>query len=212
MKPFRFRIALDVGPMPVFKRSKSAIGPGLALSGVIGGRYCTSGSRSLRSAFGTGSGTLSTVVYTAFSARASTGSRTKFANWASFAGSSMLNRSFEPVPVTSSLMSALPMRCTGWNPPELDSGSGDRRTVTRARDVWPYVPMTASGLWRAPLCRCGKQADRDFDRDAVYVEALHMIRGEILVSSFSCACVNRAGTPVPVSRKFNESNVAPRSM
>ena len=64
----------------------------------------------------------------------------------SFAGWSMLKRSFEPVPMMSSLMNALPMRCTWRNWPDR-SGTPLvlRRTDTRGRDVVPHTPMVAAG-------------------------------------------------------------------
>ena len=40
------------------------------------------------------------------------GSRSKWANCLSFTGLSMLQRSFEPIPITSSLISELPILCT----------------------------------------------------------------------------------------------------
>jgi hypothetical protein len=43
---------------------------------------------------------------------ANTGLKTKFANWASFLGSSMLKRSLWPVPMINSLISELPSRFT----------------------------------------------------------------------------------------------------
>ena len=43
------------------------------------------------------------------------GSRKNEANWLSFLGSSVLNLSFEPVPMISSLINELPSRFTCWN-------------------------------------------------------------------------------------------------
>ena len=58
----------------------------------------------------------------------------------------MLKRSFEPVPMISSLISGLPMRCTWRNRPER-SGTPLllRRTDTRGREVVPHMPSVAAG-------------------------------------------------------------------
>src|SRR5437016_7921015 len=55
----------------------------------------------------------------------------------------MLKRSFEPLPISTSLMSALPIRCTCCHDPELACGRGERRTVIRGREVVPQTPMVA---------------------------------------------------------------------
>ena len=87
----------------------------------------------------------STPPVSALITRGSDGSAKKFTNCASFAGWSMLKRSFDPVPMISSLMSGLPMRCTWRNRPDR-SGTPLllRRTDTRGREVVPQIPSVAA--------------------------------------------------------------------
>ena len=118
-------------------RSRSAIAPCGVPAGTIGPVYVTSGSRSLRGAGGTGIPSVPNTV-------PSRGSRTKPANCASLRGSSMLNRSFDPVPMMSSLTSGLPMRCTWLHRPRSCAVRGARRTVIWRREVEPYVPRSAA--------------------------------------------------------------------
>ena len=68
------------------------------------------------------------------------GCKKKLANCASFSGSSMLNRSLAPIPMISSLMSGLPIRCTCRQGPAARADgllAGLRRTVTFWREVVP---------------------------------------------------------------------------
>ena len=59
---------------------------------------------------GTGVGILN--PYTALNTLAIRGSRSNAANWLSFTGSDMLQKSrLEPVPIISSLINGLPKRC-----------------------------------------------------------------------------------------------------
>ncbi len=126
----------------MLRRSRSAIGPAGVPGAAIGGAYVTTGSRSVRG----GVGIATTPPVSALTTRASAGSRKNDANCLSFFGSSMLKRSFEPVPTRSSLMSGLPMRCTCDRPsPWSIAGSGARRTVTRGRDVVAHMPIVAAG-------------------------------------------------------------------
>jgi len=57
----------------------------------------------------------------------------------------MLKRSFDPVPIISSLNNGLPIRCTWRQSPSVSAGSGDRRTVTRGREVVAQTPIVAAG-------------------------------------------------------------------
>ena len=56
----------------------------------------------------------------------------------------MLKRSFDPVPMMSSLMSGLPSRWIWLNAPELCAGNGARRNVVRGRDVVAQTPIVAA--------------------------------------------------------------------
>ena len=68
---------------------------------------------------------------------ASRGLSTKLANCLSFTGKSVLNLSFDPVPMISSLISELPSRFTCRHWLFLESVPEARRTETRWRDVAP---------------------------------------------------------------------------
>ncbi len=123
----RLRAVFAVAAMVVFKRSISATGPKVVPVGTVGPWYCANGSRSLRGASGT------RVPYTALSTRANTGLSTKLANCESSLGWLALKVSFEPVPMTSSLISGLPMRVTWTRSPEVVIGPATWRTVVAGR-------------------------------------------------------------------------------
>jgi len=83
--------------------------------------------------------------------RASERSGKNDANRASFLGWSRLNRSLNPVPISTSLISGLPIRCVLYLDPELTGGNGDRRTVVRGRDVLAQTPMVAAVEFAASI-------------------------------------------------------------
>ena len=88
----------------------------------------------------------------------------------------MLKRSLEPVPISSSLMSGLPMRCTWAKAPELACGSGDRRTVVRGRDVVPHTPIVAAVELAGSIAPVRvSMLDRHLDGNRVHRVARHRV-------------------------------------
>src|SRR5262245_58317442 len=57
----------------------------------------------------------------------------------------MLHRSLLAMPMTSSLISALPMRWLCWNEPLSTAGNGDISVRFCGREVVPQTPTTAAG-------------------------------------------------------------------
>src|SRR5687768_7664488 len=119
----------------------------------------------------------------------------------------MLNRFLYPVPITNSLMSGLPMRWTCWKVPELDSGKGDRRTVTRGREVVAHTPIVAAvevaGSIRAVLVRSSIGTSIAIEFTA-YPETVSAARFAFAASS--------AGERTGNLLVLNVSNAPPRSI
>ena len=79
----------------------------------------------------------------------------------------------------NSLINGLPIRCTCWNSPWVEIGSGELRTVTAAREVVPYVANDRLLLARAMALPVNREhGDRDFEDDRIDV-----------VTGYSVGCI-----------------------
>src|SRR5438309_1887680 len=120
----------------------------------------------------------------------------------------MLNRSLNPVPISSSLMSGLPIRWIWLQEPADSAGSGARRVVSLGLDVVAQTPMVAAVELAASIApvfvniEIGTSMAIEF---TAYPETVSLARFTLLASS----AAERTGGDLWV---FKVSKAPPRSI